>query len=64
MLIQKCNGDIRWCIDFRAINAVTKKDAYPLPLIKQCLDSLVGVVFMSTLDIYELWILATAVGHC
>ena len=50
VLIRKRNGDIRWCIDFRAVNAVTKKDAYPLPLIKQCLDSLTGVVFMSTLD--------------
>ena len=50
VLIWKRNEDIRLCIDFRAINAVTKKDAYPLPLIKQCLDSLVGAVFMSTLD--------------
>ena len=50
VLIRKRDGDIHWCIDFRAINAVTRKDAYPLPLIEQCLDSLAGVVFMSTLD--------------
>ena len=45
VLIRKRDGDIHWCIDFRAINAVTRKDAYPLPLIEQCLDSLAGVVF-------------------
>ena len=50
VLIRKRDGDIRWCIDFRAINQVTRKDAYPLPLIEQCLDALAGIVFMSTLD--------------
>ena len=50
VLIRKRDGDIRWCIDFRAINQVTRKDAYPLPLIEQCLDALAGVVYMSTLD--------------
>ena len=63
VLIWKCDGDIHWCIDFKAINAVTKKDAYPLPLIKQCLDSLTGVVFMSTLDMNSgYWQLPLAVA--
>ena len=50
VLIRKRDGDLHWCIDFRAINQVTWKDAYPLPLIEQCLDALAGVVYMSTLD--------------
>ena len=50
VLIRKRDGDIRWCIDFRAVNSVTRKDAYPLPLIEQCLDALAGVLYMSTLD--------------
>ena len=32
VLIRKWDGDIRWWIDFRAVNQVTRKDAYPLPL--------------------------------
>ena len=62
-MIRKRDGDIRWCIDFRAVNAVTRKDAYPLPLIEQCLDSLAGVVFMSTLDMNSgYWQLLLAVA--
>ena len=47
--IQKKDGSVHWKIDFRAVNKVTKKDSYPLPLIEECLDALEGE-FMSTLD--------------
>ena len=50
VLIRKKDGTVRWCIDFRAVNAVTRKDAFPLPLIEECRDLLEGVEFMSTLD--------------
>ena len=50
VLVQKKDGNICWCIDFRAINNVTRKDAYPLPLIKECLDALSDTEYMSTLD--------------
>ncbi len=33
---------MRFCVDFRAINARTKKDAYPLPRIDETLDTLSG----------------------
>ena len=35
---------------FHAINAVTQKDSFPLPLIEEYLDALEGVQYMSTLD--------------
>ena len=50
VLIRKKDGTVRWCIDFRAVNAITRKDAFPLPLIEECRDLLEGVEFMSTLD--------------
>ena len=50
VLIRKKDGSVCWCVDYRALNKVTRKDAYPLPLIEECLDSLSGVKFMSTLD--------------
>lgn len=31
VLVRKKNGSVRWCIDFRAVNAVTTKDVYLLP---------------------------------
>ena len=50
VLIQKKDGSIHWTIDIHAINAVTQKDSFPLPLIKECLGALEGVQYMSTLD--------------
>jgi hypothetical protein len=50
VLVRKKDGGVRWCIDFRKLNAVTKKDAFPLPLISDCLDALAENIFMSTLD--------------
>ena len=35
-------GQLRYCIDYRALNAKTYKDSYSLPLIEDCLDSLYG----------------------
>jgi hypothetical protein len=50
VLVRKKDGGVRWCIDFRKLNTVTKKDAFPLPLISDCLDALSENIFMSTLD--------------
>jgi len=50
VLVRKKDGGVRWCLDFRKLNAVTKKDAFPLPLISDCLDALAGNTYMSTLD--------------
>lgn len=35
LLVEKKNGDMRMCIDFRRLNAMTKKSSYPLPNIEE-----------------------------
>ena len=50
VLIRKKDGRVRYCIDYRALNNVTIRDAFPLPNIDECLDVLEGTMFFSTLD--------------
>ncbi|KAG1634211.1 hypothetical protein G6F44_010170 [Rhizopus delemar] len=50
ILVKKKNGEYRMVIDYRKLNAVTKKDAYPLPRIDDLLDTLGKAKVFSALD--------------
>src|SRR5260370_8034285 len=39
LFVKKKDGSLRLCVDFRALNRVTEKDCYPLPLIPDLLNS-------------------------
>lgn len=43
----------RFCVDYRALNAITRGDAYPLPNIVETLDHLHNSVYFTTLDLYS-----------
>ena len=51
VLVKKKDQSWRFCVDFRKVNAVTVKDAYPLPQIDSTLDSLADTKYFSTLDL-------------
>jgi transposase InsO family protein len=50
VLIPKPDGSIRFCVDYRKLNTVTRKDCYALPRMDDCIDSLGDAKYFSTLD--------------
>lgn len=53
LFVKKSDGSLRFCIDFRKLNALTRKDRYPLPLIDETLARLNKAKIYSKLDIRQ-----------
>ena len=51
VLVPKKDGTTRFCIDYCRLNAITKKDVYPLPRVDDILYTLGGCRYFSTLDL-------------
>ena len=47
----KKDGSLRFCVDYRRLNALTKKDRYPLPLIEETLARISGCKYLTKIDI-------------
>ena len=51
VLVDKKDGTIRFCVDYRKVNQVAKFDAYPMPRVEEVLDSIGSAKFITTLDL-------------
>jgi hypothetical protein len=51
LFVRKADGSLRLCIDYRGLNAVTRKDTYPLPRVDDTLDDLKDANFYTHLDL-------------
>lgn len=51
LFVQKKDGGLRMCVDYRALNQVTVANRYPLPRIDEMLDQLHGAKYFSSLDL-------------
>jgi len=53
LLVKKKDGGSRFCVDYRALNKITVKDRYPLPLIEEQIDRLAGMKLYTNLDMFS-----------
>jgi hypothetical protein len=51
VLVIKKDGSRRFCVDYRDLNKITKRDAYPLPLVDELLDQVGDSVYRSSMDL-------------
>ena len=51
VMVKKKNGELRFCCDFRPLNEVTVKDAYPLPRIDESLVRLGKTKIYTSIDL-------------
>ncbi|KAI0996563.1 hypothetical protein K3495_g11619 [Podosphaera aphanis] len=51
LFVKKPGGGLRFCVDYRALNAISEKDRYPLPLIKETLRSVSKSTWITKVDV-------------
>ncbi len=51
LFVQKKDGTLRMCLDYRALNKVTVQNKYPLPRIDDLIDKMAGAKCFSSLDL-------------
>lgn len=51
VMVKKKDGSLRFCIDYRKLNQVTKRDVFPLPRCDEILEAMSGAAFFTHLDL-------------
>jgi len=53
LMARKPGGGLRLCVDYRKLNAITRKDRYPIPLVDELMERISGAKIFTKLDIRQ-----------
>ena len=51
VLVPKKDGSLRFCVDYRKLNSITRRDVFPLPRVDDIFDTLNGAKYFTSLDL-------------
>ena len=51
LFVKKSDGSLRFVIDYRALNKITRRDNYPIPEASELIDQLSGAKYFTGLDL-------------
>lgn len=55
LLVKKPRKSLWFCVDYCALNAITMKNRYPIPLIFEMLEKLINVTYFTKLDVMHVF---------
>ena len=53
LFVKKADGTLRLCVDYRALNKITTKNHYPLPLIGELLDRISRAKYFTKFNVRD-----------
>ena len=53
LFVKKAGGGLRFCVDYRGLNSITRRDKYPLPLIHETLRMIASAKWISKVDVIQ-----------
>ena len=53
IFVKKPGGGLRFCVDYRGLNEITRRDCYPLPLIDETLRRIATAKWISKVDVIQ-----------
>ena len=53
VIVRKKTGEIRLCIDFRKLNAISVRDSFPLPRIEEALQAVQAAIWFTSFDLAQ-----------
>ena len=53
VIVRKKTGEIRLCVDFRKLNAISIRDSFPLPRIEEALQAVQAAIWFSSFDLAQ-----------